>query len=62
MRSGGGNKYLSRNLGKKPRTFYRAGVEYPLAVARNIFNHKERYFSSGRDIIRLLEKVKLWLK
>ena len=49
IRPGGGNKH--HESWQRPALF-RAGVEYPLAVAHNIFNHKEQYFGSGKDVIR----------
>ena len=49
MRRGGGNKL--HEFWQEPSLF-RAGVEYPLAVAHNIFNHKEQYLGSAGDVIR----------
>ena len=35
----------------KPKT-WRADVQYPVAVARNIYNHQQQYFQSKQNLIR----------
>ena len=54
MRPGGGNKLHEC---WQETALFRAGVEYPLAVAHNIFNHKEQYFGSAEDVIRYLQNI-----